>query len=183
MWIRDALPKALPNVRTVLFGYDTALPNSNSFQSITDLALLFIASLKASGLGRKPLVFLAHSLGGIVLKETVVTLARGSDPERILHHTVGGVLFGVPSRGMETQALMTMVRTQPNEGLLRDLTTGSEYLRSLHGQFSDIIQTTGIKLFWAYETRTSPTVEVSAERSIDAKLELTSLETGRRVLC
>jgi len=166
MWIRDALPKALPNVRAVLFGYDTTLINSNSFQTIGDLALSFIDNLKASGfasLGIKPLIFLAHSLGGIVFKEALVALANGGDREQqILRHVVGGVLFGVPSRGMQTQALMTMVRGQPNEGLVRNLTTASEYLRSLDGQFSRVVRQGRMELFWAYETRTSPTVAVSA---------------------
>ena len=103
MWIRDALPRALSNVRAVLFGYDTTLVNSDSFQTVADLTSSFIEHLKASGLGRKPLLFLAHSLGGIVVKQALVTLANGGDNEKhILRHVVGGVLFGTPSRGMET---------------------------------------------------------------------------------
>lgn len=166
MWIRDALPRALPTARAVLFGYDTALVKSNSFQTITDVASFFIEQIKASSLASatKPLVVLAHSLGGIVFKEAVVALARGGDPDRaIFQSLVGGVLFGVPSRGMETRALLAMVRGQPNEDLVRGLTRGSDYLKSLDEQFSDVVVPRGMNLFWAYETRTSPTVGVRVQ--------------------
>lgn len=161
MWVRDALPKAFPSIRVVLFGYDTTLVKSNSFQTIDDLSLSLVNNLKTSGFAlTKPLIFLAHSLGGIIVKGALVASANGDDRGRqIVKQTAGAVLFGVPSRGMETQALMTMVRGQANDGLLRDLTVPSEYLNSLDDQFVEVAG--GMKLFWAFETRTSPTVTVS----------------------
>jgi predicted alpha/beta hydrolase family esterase len=78
------------------------------------MASSFIGSLTASGFASKPLLFLAHSLGGMVLKEAL-------DRERQMLRRVGGaILFGVPSRGMETQALLTIVRGQANEATWSD---------------------------------------------------------------
>ena len=166
MWIRDALPKALPTIRVVLFGYDTALADSTSFKTIADLASSLNDTLTASGFGTpasKPLIFLAHSLGGIIVKEALLALAGGHErARRMLQQTAGAVLFGAPTRGMETQALMTMVRGQANEGLIRDLTIPSGYLKSLEDQFFDVAIAGRMKLFWAFETKTSPTVAVSA---------------------
>ena len=166
MWVRDALPKALPTIRVVLFGYDTALADSNSFKTIADLASSLNDTLTASGFGTpasKPLIFLAHSLGGIIVKEALLALAGGNErARRMLQQTAGAVLFGAPTRGMETQALMTMVSGQANEGLIRDLTIPSGYLKSLEDQFFDVAIAGRMKLFWAFETKTSPTVAVSA---------------------
>src|SRR5271167_3314652 len=36
MWIRDELPQYLPTIRFILYGYDTTLSPSNSFQTIPD---------------------------------------------------------------------------------------------------------------------------------------------------
>jgi hypothetical protein len=55
MWLQDSLPLDLevsdsdlmPRVRILIYGYDTCLSNSRSFQSITDLAGQFQASLRA----------------------------------------------------------------------------------------------------------------------------------------
>ncbi|EFX06628.1 hypothetical protein CMQ_6949 [Grosmannia clavigera kw1407] len=160
MWVRDALPKAFPNTRVLLFGYDTALPNSNSFQNIHDIASSFIENLKASVLrppAMRPLFVLAHSLGGIVFIDALVTLRIQDDEMR--RKIIGAVLFGVPSRGMETEALAAIVNGQPNQVLVNDLSVNSEYLRRLQDRFSMI--SNDIKGIWAYETRTAPTVAVS----------------------
>ncbi|RYP81097.1 hypothetical protein DL769_002153 [Monosporascus sp. CRB-8-3] len=50
MWIRDGLPKALPNVRTLLFGYDTTLTKSDLFQTIADICFILHRESKDHGL-------------------------------------------------------------------------------------------------------------------------------------
>jgi hypothetical protein len=37
MWLRDALPLDFPNARILIYGYDTWLVRSSSFQNLTDL--------------------------------------------------------------------------------------------------------------------------------------------------
>jgi hypothetical protein len=39
MWLRDSLPNDLPKTRILIYGYDTRLENSTSFQSIDDLGI------------------------------------------------------------------------------------------------------------------------------------------------
>jgi len=79
----------------------------------------------------------------------------------MLRHVAGAILFGVPSRGMETQALRTIVRGQANDAIVRELLVGSGYLQSLDDRFSNVALQGRMKLFLAFETRTSPTVAVS----------------------
>lgn len=55
-----------------------------------------------------------------------------------------------------------MVRGQVNEQIVNDLSTTSKYLRRLDDHFSGLVSTRHMRLFWAYETMTSPTPEVSA---------------------
>ena len=167
MWIRDALPRAMPNLQPILYGCDTKLSNSSSFQSVADIASSLIESLKIlkrTNWPPRPLVFVAHSMGGIVLKEVVAILANSKDAserEMLKAYFRGGVLFGVPSHGMNINALRTMVNGKPNERMVLDLGESSEYLRSLDDRFAGISVLLDMKLFWAYETKTSPTVMVS----------------------
>lgn len=164
MWIRDALPKSMPNIRPILYGYDTTLVNSNSFQSIFDLSRGLLDQLKANGWSSpapKPLIFLAHSLGGLVLKQALVFLANHierDDPMR--RAIIGAVLFGVPNLGMEQSRLFAMVEGKTNEGLVAELAPGSKYLEQLHEQFTGISYLQDCLLYWAYETCKSPTVMV-----------------------
>ncbi|KAI1451810.1 hypothetical protein F4805DRAFT_463413 [Annulohypoxylon moriforme] len=162
MWIRDELPSIMPEARISIYGYDTALVGSKSFQTIQDLAISFIDHMKASGQNlpsAKPLIFLAHSLGGIVLKE-VFTILADSDIQNahILELFKGGIFFGVPSQGMSVEHLLTMVKGQKNYQIVENLSMGSKYLQDLDDKFSGLSLTRSMHLYWGYETKMSPTI-------------------------
>jgi len=172
MWIRDAVPQALPEIRTIVYGYDSKLPKSNSFQSISDLAHSFVWSLRAGGWDlptSKPLLFLAHSLGGIVLKEAIVQLADSGDRglSAFLDRIPGAIMFGVPNLGMEQSHLLAVVEGQPNESLVDDLSRegGGYYVRQLNARFKGLSFMEKARILWAYETEESPTVVVCDKNS------------------
>ncbi|KAI1859970.1 uncharacterized protein JN550_011781 [Neoarthrinium moseri] len=160
MWIRDELPFDLPQLRPVVYGYETPLPRSRSFQSIDDLASQLISHLESSGwtsLSAKPLVFLAHSLGGLVLKRAIVALANRGDGDMAIRIT-GGIFFGVPNFGMEQSSFRSMAKGNPNEPLVDDLSHDSPWLQRLESQFNGISFLQKMRMFWGYETCTSPTL-------------------------
>ncbi|KAI1211486.1 uncharacterized protein F4807DRAFT_472944 [Annulohypoxylon truncatum] len=169
MWLRDELPRAIPETRISIYGYDTTLAGSTSFQSIQDLAVSLIDHIKSSGWAlpsAKPLIFLAHSLGGIVLKEMFTFLADSDElAAHILGLFKGGIFFGVPSQGMSTSHLLAMVKNQVNEQMVHDLSSGSEYLQELDDKFSGLSLVRDIRIYWGYETKTSPTVMKTADGS------------------
>ncbi|KAK0701077.1 hypothetical protein B0H67DRAFT_547600 [Lasiosphaeris hirsuta] len=172
MWIRDAIPPSLPGVRTVVYGYGSKLRDSASFQSINDIARTLILHLKTGGWNlpsSKPIVFLAHSLGGIVLKEAIVQMAdRDESVSGILANVRGAVMFGVPSLGMEQSHLIAMVEGQANQSLVEDLSRyGSNYVQQLHTQFEGLSFLRKARLLWAYETEQSPTVVQRPDGSWD----------------
>jgi hypothetical protein len=165
MWIRDVLPRLLTGTRFMLYGYDTTLPDSKSFQVITDLAVSLINELKAIVgplLTAKPLMFLTHSLGGVILKQALVMLAGSGETEKhILNMIKGAVFIGVPSQGMSISDIFEMLGKQPNTALVHHLSCQSDYLARLEQQFMGISYIRSMKLFWAYETTQTPSLSVS----------------------
>lgn len=165
MWIRDELPRRLPGVRFLVYGYDTALCGSTSFQVIPDLAISLVQTVKAIGWSApsaKPVLFLVHSLGGIVLKKTLVILAGGDHQERaVLAKIKGDIFFGVPSQGMNMSDIFEMLGNQPNIDLVSGLSNQSHFLPRLDEQFGNISYLQRLQFFWAFETKVTPSVEVS----------------------
>ncbi|VUC31189.1 unnamed protein product [Clonostachys rosea] len=162
MWIRDSFPARLPGVRFILYGYDSRLAGSKSFQVIPDLALSLINQLRAGAWGSqssKSLLFLAHSLGGVILKQAMVMLAGGGEVERhIISGIKGGAFFGVPSMGMEVSDIFQMLGEQPNRALIDNLSDQSDYIPALEKQFEGISHVRDMVLIWAYETEQTPTL-------------------------
>jgi len=169
MWIRDEIPGSIPGARAILYGYDASLTDSDSFQSIRDIARGLFEQLRATGWQRvaaASLAFLAHSLGGIVLMDALLQIAdsRNSVDAPILDKVRGAILFGVPTLGMEQSNLQAMTEGQVNETIVQDLSRESNYLRNLNESYLGVSRLRRLRVFWGYETRTSPTVEVCPSR-------------------
>lgn len=91
MWLRDSLPGHLPGLRILLYGYDSRLDGSDSNQNVSIIAdslaryIMELGRCKVSDSQAKnehhlltwrkpvlrPLVIIAHSLGGLVAKQVM----------------------------------------------------------------------------------------------------------------
>lgn len=75
-WPRDFLPRDCPQSRIMVWGYDSRITKgyapsnkNNIFAHAKDL----LHSLRRERTTRRPIVFLAHSLGGLIVKEASIT--------------------------------------------------------------------------------------------------------------
>lgn len=159
MWLADALPKDLPGVRILIYGYDTKLEANNSFQSFEGLASAFRLKLSSirQGYDDVPLVLLAHSLGGIVVKEALIQLWRDNIDRKMLNAIYGMIFFGVPSQGMDIKSLIPIVDDQPNEFMLHALGRESPALLDQRREFNSFLKDRELELFCFYESSLSPT--------------------------
>ena len=163
MWLRDALSQYLPKARVLIYGYDSKLAGSQSFQNLSDVGARFRASLKVA-LGsiprERPLIFVAHSLGGLVLKEAMVQMFSGSAADsRNFRATFGILFFGVPNQGMDISSLLAMVRGQPNLHFLSTLSKDGGFLQGLIEKFRATFDFQDSRIYSFYETDMSPTAQ------------------------
>jgi hypothetical protein len=147
MWLRDSLPSDLPSTRVMLYGYDTQLHGSHTFQDLEALASTLRSDLQALATRDssnaepqiKPLIFVAHSLGGLVVKEAIIQMKRDKNHQALLDSIYGALFFGVPNQGMEIASLVPMVKDQPNQALLHSLGKESQILRNPVQRFPESI--------------------------------------------
>jgi len=72
VWLRDLLPQQIPHGRIMSFGYDSVLQFSKSVADIGTFAEQLLEDLisRRNGMAaRRPIIFICHSLGGIVVKK------------------------------------------------------------------------------------------------------------------
>ncbi|KJZ70126.1 hypothetical protein HIM_10496 [Hirsutella minnesotensis 3608] len=172
MWLRDALPYDLrsedtdrPMARLMTFGYDSAVAESQSMQNLEDLATAFHNSILplASSSQIKPILFIAHSLGGLIVKQMLISLARSEneDDQKIVQAVYGIVFFGVPHDGMDISSLLPMVGEGPNMFLVQSISQiNSQILSIQQRDFHAVLGAEGkSEIVCFYETLQSPTAK------------------------
>ncbi|KAH8653107.1 WD40-repeat-containing domain protein [Tricladium varicosporioides] len=105
-WPKDLLKEDVPEARIMTFGYNTkitqgysAANQGNIFSHAKDL--LYRLEAKRRNAEKRDLVFIAHSLGGILVKEALRRSEADPDPKinNIFTSTTGVFFFGTPHRG------------------------------------------------------------------------------------
>ncbi|KAH6641640.1 ankyrin repeat-containing domain protein [Chaetomium tenue] len=149
-WPRDLLPKDCPQSRVLVYGYDTKVTkyvrgatNKNSvFSHAKDL--LFALS-RARQLDR-PLIFIAHSLGGVVVKEMLARSAMATEEgsKNIVDSTSAVVFLGTPHRGSPelaalgewARSFISTFRMETNDAILNALNLRTTDLERAQESFS-----------------------------------------------
>jgi hypothetical protein len=111
----------------------------------------------------RPLIFIGHSLGGLIVKHSLVQAFNGSAEDKAIFTSCFALLlFGVPNRGMDNASLMAMVKGQPNEAIVRELSPSSRFLSELHRQFNEIFTLDDSTIISWYETKATAVIAVGS---------------------
>lgn len=149
-WPKTLLPKKLQNARILTYGYDAYVVRRGGVTGtsrLIDHALNLLHDLTADraacNASSRPLILVAHSLGGLVCKEAIL-LSR-NNPEahlRGIFESLKGIAFmGTPHRGSwmadwaRIPASALGFVSSANISLLASLETDSQLLESMQVQF------------------------------------------------
>lgn len=128
-------------------GHSMALP---------DRAAQVLELMRLEGLGTQPLVFVCHSLGGLVAKHIIRKSADGTAPQsgRVCQRTKAVLFLGTPHQGAELATMAKAFRSVFGATVsIDDLRAHHAGLRELHDWYQANSAGLGIKTRAFFETR------------------------------
>lgn len=157
-WPKELLPSTLPNVCIYSWGYDADI---GKFMSSAGLNTLYrhaqnllndLATLQESKKDHPlPLIFVAHSLGGLVVKDALnqSTETGNKRLKEIVSATLGICFLGTPHRGSQSASLgrklfritEVIAAQRANTQLLQTLEKNSDTLERITKSFYETLRT------------------------------------------
>ncbi|KAL4742399.1 hypothetical protein BDV11DRAFT_167246, partial [Aspergillus similis] len=161
MWLRDFLSKDLPQCRTMIYGYNSKL-SSHGIDTILDYGRELMEEIKqvrnTKELQQRPLFFVAHSFGGIILAHCLVRALQTMDDDHpaitsLYRATYGMILFAIPHKGLvidDIQKMLSKGGNQSRQQLLQQISNKSDLLVHQLADFKNLIRDRKVVSF--YET-------------------------------
>ncbi|KAF4966735.1 hypothetical protein FSARC_5600 [Fusarium sarcochroum] len=154
-WLRDLLPDDVPRARILSWGYDanTHAASGTSSLYLYDHARTLVSDLsrrrKLTDSSQRPIIFIAHDLGGIVVKSALIhsdAARQGAllEQRSIKLSTYGIFFMGTPHQGGNSVRLrrilanVASVFVATDERLFKHLERDSEWLLQQLGQYGPI---------------------------------------------
>ena len=157
-WPAEILSRDFENVRILTYGYDSKVTKGfmgpTSKNGIFQHGNSFLRAVGRARIGcrQRPIVFVAHSLGGLLVKQALIEAQKQTHEPDLLdvyNSTHGIIFFGTPHRGSDLASwglllstIAEAVQIDTNETVLRDLdpTNGSSKLEEMRLDFDDILR-------------------------------------------
>ena len=162
----NMLPSVIPKARIWTFNYQSNWLGEGPFNRISTLAnqLLEHIHLKLD-IRNRPLIFVAHSFGGILVAEALTLITSNGPLAYILHSTTGLVFLGTPFRGSpstkQAQIVVDTARAfgfKSTKALLEHLFPGSDKLVDLTRKFSILASSESFNIVCFFEQLRTPII-------------------------
>ncbi|KAM9355214.1 protein SERAC1 isoform 3-T5 [Pholidichthys leucotaenia] len=105
-WPKSWLAADCPNLRVLSVEYDSHLsdwmskcPAENQRMSLAYRSQELLKKLKLAGVGERPVVWVAHSMGGLLVKKMLLDASQDPDMHGLLKNTKGIMFYSVPHYG------------------------------------------------------------------------------------
>ncbi|CEI63236.1 unnamed protein product [Fusarium venenatum] len=147
-WLKDMLPERIPNARIMSFGYNTNVQFSKSTAGISDFVEGLLSDLMSCRTSHqektRPIIFICHSLGGIVFKQALVRARERDRYTDLLKH--------IPDFGKVLASILkaSTMGINTNTKVVNDLKKNSQALYEITQSFVDRSKALHIVTF--YET-------------------------------
>ncbi|GFS39137.1 protein SERAC1 [Nephila pilipes] len=164
-WPKDWLAVDFPEARFISLDYNTCIskwkahcPQQEERDGLDAKANYLLDKLLLSNVGKKPIVWITHSMGGLLVKQILVEAAASKEKKvnSIAQKTTGVIFFSVPHKGSDLVKLFQSIPyiSQPSIDI-KHLQKGSEKLLSLHEKFKNFVHLNHIHVLSFGESKKS----------------------------
>lgn len=159
-WPGEWLSSDFPYARMFTLRYKTNLTQwSGASLPLQEVSAMLLEKLIAAGIGNRPVVFVTHSMGGLVVKQ-MLHQAKAKHNDNLVKNTVGVVFYSCPHFGSRLADMpwrMGLVfRPAPTIGELR---SGSPRLVELNNFIRQLHKKGALDVLSFCETKVTPIVE------------------------
>ncbi|XP_077204832.1 protein SERAC1 isoform X4 [Paroedura picta] len=142
-WPKTWLASDCPTLRIISVEYDTHLsdwkakcPVESYRESIAYRSSELLKKLRAAGIGDRPLIWMSHSMGGLLVKKMLLDASKDPEMDSIVNNTRGIVFYSVPHHGSRLAEYSINVRFLLFPSVeVKELSKDSPALKSLNDDF------------------------------------------------
>ncbi|KAK0085773.1 hypothetical protein PV326_005798 [Microctonus aethiopoides] len=162
-WPKDWLPKDIPSIRVIGINYDTNLslwnppcPIIHMRSTINERSVEFVTKLVTAGVGKRPVIWICHSMGGLLVKQMLVEEWKTGDKHNLCKNTKGIIFYSTPHRGSQVAALKqtTQLFVWPSIEV-QELRKESPKLLTLHDDFLKMLEKYRMEIVSFSETKST----------------------------
>ncbi|KAF5601712.1 tetratricopeptide and DUF676 domain protein [Fusarium subglutinans] len=195
-WPKDLLPRYFPKARIMTFGYNANVILNTVEGRIAEFANNLIAELSARRCGEvksRPLIFVCHSMGGIVVKRALAAASNRLAHSGISESCHSIIFMATPHRGSSKAAYMDLATKLVNvlsgrvtTKAIKEITLFSDVLDDINSSFVDISWKYQIVSFFEKEPTGNLGMIVekfSAVMEVPAEINQIACTANHRTIC
>ncbi|XP_063773722.1 protein SERAC1 isoform X2 [Pseudophryne corroboree] len=153
-WPKDWLAADCPTLRIISVEYDTHLsdwkakcPADNHRKSMAYRSTELLNKLKTAGVGERPIIWVSHSMGGLLVKKMLVNASRDQDMQDLVKNTRGIAFYSVPHRGSRLAEYSVNARLLLFPSIeVKELSKDSPALKELNEEFLEFAKKKDLKI-------------------------------------
>ncbi|KAJ0024502.1 hypothetical protein Pint_08834 [Pistacia integerrima] len=159
-WPGEWLSADFPHARLFTLKYKTNLTQwSGASLPLQEVSTMLLEKLVAAGIGSRPVVFVTHSMGGLVVKQ-MLHKARAENIDNLVKNTAGIVFYSCPHFGSKLADMPwrmgLVLRPAPT---IVELRSGSPRLIELNDYIRQLHKKGMLEVLSFCETKVTPIVE------------------------
>ncbi|KAM4866395.1 protein SERAC1 isoform 4-T5 [Thomomys bottae] len=158
-WPKTWLAKDCPALRIISVEYDTALSDWRARCPVERKTIAFrsselLSKLTAAGVGDRPLIWISHSMGGLLVKKMLLEASKMPELSTIINNTRGIIFFSVPHHGSRLAEYSVNVRYLLFPSLeVKELSKDSPALKTLQDDFLEFAKDKNFQVLSFVETQ------------------------------